>query len=88
MSEIFVDGIRIDPTVWIDAHIAQFKDKNELWAVRRENLRREIMAYDEVLRNFGTAVPPDAPGEAHTKAYLVALRQTESELTAEFREDS
>ena len=68
MSKLFVDGVEIDSTIWIDAHIAQFKDKNEVWAVRRENLRREIVDYESVLKSFSTAVPSDVRGEAHTKS--------------------
>jgi hypothetical protein len=87
MTKVFVDGIEIDLTVWIDTHIARFKDRNAVWAARREALLKEIADYEEVLKNF--AAPerhPDAPGEAHTKAYLAALRQTERELMGEVQE--
>ncbi len=84
MSKLLVDGVEIDSTIWIDPHIARFKDKNEVWAVRRENLHREIVNYEAVLQSFKTVVPSDTPGEAHTKAYLAALRRTESELMDEF----
>lgn len=86
MSKLVVDGVEIDTSVWIDAHIARFKDKREIWAVRRENLRREIADYEQVLANFGAVVPSDAPGEAHTKAYLAALKQTQEALKDEFLE--
>ena len=82
-SKIIVDGIEIDSSIWIDAHIARFKDRNSVWAIRRRSLLEEIANYEVVLKNFGTVVPSDAFGEAHTKAYLAALRRTQQELTDE-----
>ena len=85
MSKLIVDGVVIDTSVWIDAHVARFTDKNEIWAVRRQTLLKEIADYEQVLANFVVAVPRDAPGEAHTKAYLAALKQTNDALLKEFQ---
>ncbi len=88
MTKVFVDGIEIDSTLWIDTHIARFKDRNAVWAVRHEALLKEIADYEGVLENFRAPERyPDAPGEAHTKAYLAALRQTEKELMDEILEN-
>lgn len=86
MSKLVVDGIEIDTSIWIDAQIARFTDKNEIWAVRRQKLLKEITDYEQVLANFVVAVPRDVPGEAHTKAYLAALKQTHDALLKEFQE--
>jgi hypothetical protein len=86
VSKLIVDGVEIDTSVWIDAHIARFTDKTEIWACRRQKLLKEIADYEQVLANFVVAVPRDAPGEAHTKAYIAALKQTHVALLKEFQE--
>lgn len=83
MTMLIVDGIRIDTTIWIDAHVAKFKDSSIPWAFRRHELVKEIADYQVVLRNFGTTIPHDVPGEAHTKAYLMALEQADKALMNE-----
>ncbi len=83
MTMLTVDGIKIDTTNWIDAHVAKFKDRSVPWAFRRHELLREIADFQQVLRDFGTKVPHDVPGEAHTKAYLMALEQADKALMKE-----
>ena len=61
MTMLIVDGIRIDTTIWIDAHVAKFKDSSIPWAFRRHELVKEIADYQVVLRNFGTTIPHDVP---------------------------
>lgn len=88
MGKIVVDGIEIDPEIWIDANVSKFLDAGEPWVVRQEKLAREIAIYEESLRIFEVQVPKDPAGEAHVKAYLAALRQAESVLWDEFRHNS
>jgi len=86
MSIVIVDGIEIDTTIWIDAHIAGFKHQNEYLGTRRKRLSKEIADYKVVLHNYGTERPHDPHGEAHTKAYLEELERLDEELADEWQQ--
>ena len=43
----------------------------------------ELANYKDSLASYGTTVPSDPPGEAHTKRYLLALGKVKDELIAE-----
>lgn len=76
------DGFTFDSD-WIDSKIADFKDLNVPWAVRRSGLDREIAMREEDLISMLQTMPSDRRGHAHSRAYLDALRLTEEELHAE-----
>lgn len=70
-------------TDWIGANVARFKDPTSPLPSRRRALHNEIINYEVALKNYGTVVPADAPGEAHMKKYIAELRLAEEELMEE-----
>jgi hypothetical protein len=82
MAQITWDGVTFD-SGWIDWHIARFKDQSIIWAVRRQALRSEVALSEASLESMLLNAPDDAPGLAHSRAYLDALKQAEKEVNAE-----
>ncbi|HUY80641.1 MAG TPA: hypothetical protein VMU92_02860 [Acidobacteriaceae bacterium] len=87
MTKVFVDGVEIDSEIWIDGRIATFKNQKESRTVRLAALKKEIDAYESSLTNFGLGGRDDAPAEAHTKAYIAALKQAAQEIGNEMAKD-
>jgi len=83
MAIVILDGIRIDTTIWIDAHIAAFKDQNEPLGTRSTLLSKEIAMRKSDLQKFNAH---DSQGQAHLKAYIQELERVAKELAREWEQ--
>ena len=68
---------------WIDRQLEQFTNHSLPWGSRLRAVVEELANYKDSLASYGTTVPSDPPGEAHTKRYLLALGKVKDELIAE-----
>jgi hypothetical protein len=76
LRALLISAIKIDTTQFIETWVKQISSDGVA------ALQREIQSVERVLANFGKEVHRDAPGEAHTMAYLVALKSERSKLVA------